>query len=75
VLIRNVTEDSPAARAGLAGGDLIVSVGGQPTRTVDDLLDAVQAASGATIELGVVRGAEERAVQVSLSGETPATEE
>ncbi|MGH3397261.1 MAG: S1C family serine protease [Streptosporangiaceae bacterium] len=75
VLIRDVTEDSPAARAGLAGGDLIVTVAGQPVRSVDDLLDAVQAASGGTIELGLVRGAEERTVQVSLAGETPATEE
>ncbi len=75
VLIRDVTEDSPAARAGLAGGDLIVTVGGQPVRTVDDLLDAVQTASGASIELGVVRGAEERTVQVSLAEETPAAAE
>jgi len=71
VLVREVTEDSPAARAGLAGGDLIVSVGGQPARSIDDLLDAVQAAGGGTIELGLVRGAEERTVQVSLTeGET-----
>jgi serine protease Do len=71
VLVREVTDDSPAARAGLAGGDLIVSVGGQPARSIDDLLDAVQAAGGGTIELGLVRGAEERTVQVSLTeGET-----
>jgi serine protease Do len=71
VLVREVTEDSPAARAGLAGGDLIVSVGGQPARSIDDLLDAVQQAGGGTIELGLVRGAEERTVQVSLTeGET-----
>jgi serine protease Do len=74
VLIRDVTEDSPAARAGLAGGDLIVAVGGQPARTVDDLLDAVQAATGGTIELGVVRGAEERTVRVTLSDDSPAAE-
>jgi len=67
VLIREVTEDSPAARAGLAGGDLIVSVGGQPAGSIDDLLDAVQAARGGTLELGVVRGAEERTVTVSLA--------
>jgi S1-C subfamily serine protease len=74
VLIRDVTEDSPAARAGLAGGDLIVAVGGQPARTVDDLLDTVQAARGGSIELGVVRGAEQRTVQVSLSDDSPAAE-
>jgi S1-C subfamily serine protease len=75
VLIRDVTEDSPAARAGLAGGDLIVAVGGQPARTVDDLLDAVQAARSGSIELSVVRGAEERTVQVSLADDSPAAGE
>src|SRR5262249_37606028 len=37
VLIRDVAEDSPAARAGLAQGDLIVEAAGQPVRTADDL--------------------------------------
>jgi serine protease Do len=66
LLIRDVTEESPAARAGLAGGDLIVAAGGQPTRTVDDLFDALQAAGTGTIELSLVRGTEERTVQVAL---------
>jgi serine protease Do len=66
LLIREVTEDSPAAQAGLAQGDLIVSAGGQPVRTIDDLFDALQAAGEGTVELNVVRGTEERAIQVSL---------
>ena len=66
LLVREVTEDSPAARAGLAQGDLIVAVGGQPVRTIDDLFDALQAAGEGTVELSVVRGTEERAIQVSL---------
>jgi serine protease Do len=66
LLIREVTEESPAARAGLAAGDLIVAVGGQPVRTVDDLFDALQAAGGGTIELNLVRGADERTVQAVL---------
>jgi serine protease Do len=65
LLIREVTEGSPAARAGLAQGDLIVAAGGQPVRTADDLSDALPAAGG-TVELGIVRGADERAVQVVL---------
>ena len=68
LLIREVTEDSPAAQAGLAQGDLIVAVGGQPVRTIDDLFDALQAAGEGTVELNVVRGSEERAIQVSLGG-------
>jgi serine protease Do len=65
LLIREVTEPSPAARAGLAQGDLIVAVAGQPVRTADDLFDALPAAGG-TVELGTVRGVEERSVQVVL---------
>jgi serine protease Do len=66
LLIRDVTEGSPAERAGLAKGDLIVTAGGQPARSVDDLFDALQAAGTGTIELGLVRGTEERTVQVAL---------
>jgi serine protease Do len=66
LLIREVTEESPGARAGLAQGDLIVAAGGQPVRTVDDLFDALQAAGEGTVELTVVRGTEERTIQVAL---------
>jgi serine protease Do len=66
LLIREVTEESPAARADLAQGDLIVAAGGQPVRTVDDLFDALQAAGAGTVDLTVVRGTEERTIQVAL---------
>src|SRR5215510_6419647 len=68
LLIREVTEDSPAARAGLAQGDLIVAAAGQPIGTPDDLFDALQAARGGSIELSIVRGADERVIQVALDG-------
>ncbi len=66
LLVRDVVDESPAARAGLASGDMIVAVGGQPVRTVDDLYDALQGARTGTIELSLVRGTEERTVQVAL---------
>jgi serine protease Do len=69
LLIHQVVDDSPAARAGLAPGDLIVAAAGQPTGTIDDLSGALQAAAGGrrvTIDLTVVRGTEERSVQVVL---------
>src|ERR1700757_1807007 len=54
LLIRDVEEDSPAARAGLAHGDLIVAAAGRPIRTPDDLFEALQAATPAgIIELNV----------------------
>ncbi len=64
LLIREVIEDSPAARAGLAHGDLIVAAAGQSITTPDDLFDALRAAPGATLELSVIRGADERVIQV-----------
>src|SRR5262249_55745440 len=70
LLIQQVTEDSPATRAGLASGDLIVAAAGQPVGGVDDLLDALRGAQGDTLELGVVRGSDERAVQVVFTPET-----
>jgi S1-C subfamily serine protease len=69
LLIREVVQDSPAARAELAQGDLIVAAAGHPTNTPDDLFDALQAArGGSTIELNIVRGADERVVQVTFGG-------
>jgi len=65
LLIRGVAEDSPAARAGLASGDLIVAAAGQPVRTVDDLSGALRAA-GEAIELTVLRGTDERSIQVAF---------
>jgi serine protease Do len=65
LLIRGVAEDSPAARAGLAAGDLIVAAAGQPVRTVDDLSGALQTA-GEAIELSVLRGTDERSIQVAF---------
>jgi serine protease Do len=67
LLIREVVEASPAARAGLASGDLIVAAEGQPARTPDDLFDALAAARGGPLELKVVRGTDERTVQVTFT--------
>jgi serine protease Do len=69
LLIQQVTEDSPAARAGLSPGDLIVAAAGQLVGGVDDLFDALQGAQGGTLELRVVRGADDRTVQVVFTPE------
>ena len=72
LLVREVVDGAPAARAGLERGDLIVAAGGQQIGRVDDLFRALEAAApDATIDLTVVRGVEERAVSVPL-GDGPA---
>jgi S1-C subfamily serine protease len=68
VLVRAVEENSPADRAGLERGDLIVAVGGQEIERMDTLYEALEAArSDGSLELGIVRGTDERTVEVALS--------
>jgi serine protease Do len=66
LLVRMVDEDSPASRAGLAEGDLIVLAAGKPVGGVDDLFEALGAADS-TIQLIILRGTDERAVDVQLA--------
>ena len=66
LLVREVEDDSPAAKAGIAEGDLIVSAGGRAITSADDLFDAIGSADAdAPLEIGLVRGTEERTVTVS----------
>ena len=65
LLVRHVEENSPASRAGLAEGDLIVQAAGRPVRGMDDLFEALATADG-VIQLVIWRGTDERAVDVQL---------
>jgi S1-C subfamily serine protease len=62
MLVRDVEDDSPAAGAGIAEGDLLVAVGGVAITSADDLYDA-RAGSG-PLEITLVRGTDERTVTV-----------
>jgi serine protease Do len=67
ILIRGVERGSPADRAGLERGDLIVAAGGRDLDRMEALYEALDGAqAGAQLELKIVRGAEERTVAVSL---------
>src|SRR5215217_3386899 len=65
LLVRGVEPDSPAARAGLQPGDLIVAAAGNPVTGFDALFDALDASGPLT--LTVVRGTEEREVTARFS--------
>ena len=69
VLVRGVEDGTPAARAGLERGDLIVAAGGTEITRLDDLYGAIDslASETATLELSVVRGTDERTVTVTLA--------
>jgi serine protease Do len=67
VLVRAVEDDSAADRAGLERGDLIVAAGGKELERIDALYEALDAAHATgTLELTIVRGADERTVTVTF---------
>ena len=58
MLVRAVLDGSPAAAAGIRPGDLLVAAGGRPLTSVDELLDAMEAAGEDGLEIGLARGGE-----------------
>jgi putative serine protease PepD len=70
-MVAATTPNGPAARAGIRSGDVIVSVAGQPTPTVDDLAEALaQTRPHANVAIGVRGSSGTRTVRVTL-GELP----
>jgi serine protease Do len=66
ILVRGVEEGSPAENAGIREGDLIVAAGGAPFTDPDELHAALAKAGTGSIEIGLVRGAEDLTVKVNL---------
>ena len=63
LLVRGVEDQSPAARAGIVEGDLIVEVAGKAVVDADAMVEAITAAQ-TPYEVRIVRGTEERTVTV-----------
>ena len=64
---------SPAEQAGIRYGDVLLSVDGMPTRTVDDYL-AARSQSGRTIVVRVFRAGVELDVEIALRDALDASE-
>jgi hypothetical protein len=68
VKFAEVRENSPAAKAGLKAGDLMVSFDGKPMRTLYDFTYALRAKKpGDEVEVKVMRGSEPLTVKVALT--------
>lgn len=68
VLVTAVTDDSPAARAGLKAGDVITTIDGSAVRTRADIVRALGSRVGTgpvEIALGLVRDKKETTVKVT----------
>jgi S1-C subfamily serine protease len=65
ILVLTIEPGSPAERAGLAAGDVIVSLNGQPVAGIDDLHRLLSTeVIGAKLPIAVVRGAEKRDLEI-----------
>lgn len=64
VLVLRVSPSTPAARAGLEPGDVIVEAGGRAVETVEDLREAFVRDEGGRLELRVVREGRRRSLEL-----------
>ena len=65
ILVRAVESDSPAERAGIERGDLIVAAGDQPVQRIETLYEVLDGATpGGELEFTVLRALEERQLSV-----------
>jgi serine protease Do len=70
-LVAEPQKDSPAVKAGIEAGDVIIAVDGQPVRDARELARRIGSmAPGTTVRLNIVRKGSERTVSLTL-GELP----
>lgn len=71
LLVSEVTEDSPAAKAGLQTGDIVLSIGDAELKTREDLIAALRAGrAGETVSAKIKRDGQEMTLEFTY-GETP----
>lgn len=67
ILVAQVSDDSPAQKAGLRQGDVIVEYRGEPVTDVGDFRNRVAlTAPGSKVELTVLRDGKEKSLQVTI---------
>jgi serine protease Do len=75
-LIANVEKDSPADKAGLKPGDVVVALNGRPVADNNQLTRDIGAVPpGNAVKLDVIRDGKQRAVEVKLAPRPDETEE
>jgi serine protease Do len=75
VLLSDISPNGPAARAGLAKGDIVVQMNGQPINDPGEFrLKISMMPPGSAVKLKILRNGSESTVAVTL-GELPANEE
>ncbi|HYK36505.1 trypsin-like peptidase domain-containing protein [Alloacidobacterium sp.] len=71
VIIRGVTPNMPADKAGLKPGDIITTIDGRPIKDGDDLVNDISARKpGSTVQLGYIRDGKQAVATVSIIDRT-----
>ncbi len=65
LLVNNVRENSPAAKAGLKAGDIIVEAEGKAVRGDGDLVRAINEKKGGEVTLTIVRNGNRQTIKVT----------
>lgn len=65
VMINNVREDSPAAKAGLKAGDIIIEAGGKPVKNSMDLIHAISDKKEGDVQLTIIRDKNRQTISVT----------
>jgi serine protease Do len=72
ILVREVREDSPAGKAGLKAGDVIIKVDGDRVKTTSDLRAKLrEKRESKTVAVGVIRKGAETSVNVEIEQPKP----
>jgi C-terminal processing protease CtpA/Prc len=71
VLVNSVEDGSPAARAGIKAGDVIVEAGGEQVEDSDDLSRAINKREEGEVTLSVYRDRKQRSVRVTPERRQP----
>ncbi len=69
VLVRSVIEDSPAAKAGIRAGDVIVEVGGTKVTSPREISGAIRDSKSETLAVTVVRDKQRLSLNVTIERE------
>jgi S1-C subfamily serine protease len=65
LLVSSVSDDGPAARAGLLVGDVIVTLGGQAVRSLEGLRERLQV--GTQVDVDIARGGRAQTLSMQVA--------
>jgi putative serine protease PepD len=72
-LIQSVLAGSPAAKAGMQAGDIIVAIGGQPARSFEDVLAVIRSSTiGQAVSVEIMRDGKKQTLSVTLASDQAA---